>query len=362
MHRVWRVTDPAIHEAVADRLADAELLIADGHHRYETARAFMEEVGGEGPHRFTLMALTGLDDPGLTVFPTHRLISGLADDPERQQRLGNGLRELFEAEEVSVEALDPAGEEGIGVFGSYDSHHRRGFRLRLKDTAELDRLLAGKPEAYRHLDAVILETLVLKGILGMTEEDIAAKRGIGYAKSIPDSLARARPRAPTTSPSSSAPPRSSRSARSPARARRCRRSPPTSSPSCSRAWSSTRSTEPLRRGPGRCEPRIGWARGEDLHAQGRRRDDLALVRRPGAEVATAAPRPTARSTRRPRRWARRGPSAAPARRSWRATSSASRSGLFVAGAELATAPEAAERLEDGDQQGHRRDGRPSSRS
>jgi uncharacterized protein (DUF1015 family) len=189
VHRVWRVTDPAVHEAVAARLADAELLIADGHHRYETARAFMEEVGGEGPYCYTLMALTGLDDPGLTVFPTHRLISGLAADPERQQRLGNGLRELFEADEVSAEALDPGDEEGVGVFGSYDSHHRRGFRLRLKDTAELDRLLPGRPEAYRHLDAVILETLVLKGILGMTEEEIAAKRGIGYSKSIPDSLA-----------------------------------------------------------------------------------------------------------------------------------------------------------------------------
>ena len=90
------------------------------------------------------MALTGLDDPGLTVFPTHRLLSGLADDPERQQRLGNGLRELFEVEEVAVDALDPAGEEGIGVFGSYDSHHRRGFRLRLKDTAELDAAAPGQ--------------------------------------------------------------------------------------------------------------------------------------------------------------------------------------------------------------------------
>ena len=189
VHRVWRITDPAVHEAVAERLADAELLIADGHHRYETARAYRDEVGGEGAHNFSLMALTGLDDPGLTVFPTHRLVSGLAEDPTLQQRLGNGLRELFETEEVDRDRLDPAGEEGVGVFGCFDSHHQRGFRLRLSDTAELDRRLAGKPEAYRRLDAVILEELVLKGILGMTEDDIAAKRGIGYAKSVPDSLA-----------------------------------------------------------------------------------------------------------------------------------------------------------------------------
>jgi uncharacterized protein (DUF1015 family) len=188
LSRVWRVGDPAVHAAVTERLAGAELLIADGHHRYETARAYRDEVGGEGPHSYTLMALTGLDDPGLTVFPTHRLLSGFADDPERQRRLGNGLRELFEIAAVD-DGLDPAGEEGVGVFGLYDNFHKQGFRLRLKDTAELDRQLAGKPEAYRRLDSAILETLVLKGLAGMSEEDITERHGLEYAKSIPDALA-----------------------------------------------------------------------------------------------------------------------------------------------------------------------------
>ncbi|MGA8744255.1 MAG: DUF1015 domain-containing protein [Solirubrobacterales bacterium] len=189
VNRVWRIGDPAIHAAVRERLAGAELLIADGHHRYETARAYRDEVGGEGPHAYTLMALTGLEDPGLTVYPTHRLLSGFAADAERQQRLGAGLRELFDATEVDLAELDPAGEEGVGVFGLYDTFHQRGFRLHLKGTAELDRLLEGKPEPYRRLDAAILETVVLKALVGMTEEDIAAKRGIGYAKSVQDSLA-----------------------------------------------------------------------------------------------------------------------------------------------------------------------------
>jgi uncharacterized protein (DUF1015 family) len=188
VNRVWRVSNRAVHSAVSERLASAELLIADGHHRYETARAYRDEVGGEGPHNYTLMALTGLDDPGLTVFPTHRLLSGFADDPERQRRLGGGLRELFEIAEVGVDGLDPAGEEGVGVFGLYDNFHKQGFRLRLKDTAELDRELAGKPEAYRRLDSAILETLVLKGLAGMSEEDITERRGLEYAKSIPDAL------------------------------------------------------------------------------------------------------------------------------------------------------------------------------
>jgi uncharacterized protein (DUF1015 family) len=186
IHRVWPIDDPAVHEAVSAELAEAELLIADGHHRYETARAYRDEIGGEGPQDFTLMALTALDDPGLTVFPTHRMLKGLAGELERQEHLANGLRELFEVSEVSADELDPSGEEGLGVFGYIDSHFQRSFRLRLKDTQELDRILEGRPDSYRRLDVAILESLVLTGILGLSEDDIAAKRGIGYAKSIAD--------------------------------------------------------------------------------------------------------------------------------------------------------------------------------
>jgi uncharacterized protein (DUF1015 family) len=189
VNRVWRVADPQILAAVSERLATAELLIADGHHRYETARAYRDEIGGEGPHNYTLMALTGLDDPGLTVFPTHRLLAGFADDPERQQRLGKGLRELFEVTEVERDAIDPAGEDGVGVFGLYDSFHHQAYRLRLRDVAELDRRLEGKPEPYRRLDSAILETLVLKGLAGMSDHDIDARNGLEYAKSVPDALA-----------------------------------------------------------------------------------------------------------------------------------------------------------------------------
>jgi len=189
VNRVWQVTDPAVHAAVSERLAEAELLIADGHHRYETARAYRDEVGGEGPHDYTLMALTGLDDPGLTVFPTHRLLSGFAADPERRRRLGSGLCELFEVSEIDVAAIDPGGEDGVGVFGLYDNFHKQAYRLRLKDVAELDRRLEGKPEAYRRLDSAILETLVLKGLAGMSDHDIDERRGLEYAKSVEDALA-----------------------------------------------------------------------------------------------------------------------------------------------------------------------------
>jgi uncharacterized protein (DUF1015 family) len=189
-HRVWPIADPAVHEAVAAELAPGELLIADGHHRYETSLAYQREAGAGGPADYVLMALVSLEDPGLTVFPTHRLISGLADDPARQEALGTGLKELFDVEEVAHDQLDPDGTEGIGVFGYIDSHFKRGFRLRLRETAHLEEALADRSAAYRGLDAVILEELVLKSILGMTADDIAAKRGIGYTPSMGEALSR----------------------------------------------------------------------------------------------------------------------------------------------------------------------------
>ena len=181
-NRVWRIPDPAVHERVASALANAELLIADGHHRYETARAYADAIGGEGPHRYVLMCLVSLEDAGLTVFPTHRVLTGL--DSSQREPLRAGLEDLFETEEVSRERIDPAGADGLGVFGYLDAEREAGVRLRLRDREPLDRALADRPDSYRELDVVILETLVLRGILGMSEEDIAAKRGIGYERSV----------------------------------------------------------------------------------------------------------------------------------------------------------------------------------
>jgi len=189
VHRVWRISDPVLHEAIAAALADAELLIADGHHRYETALAYEREIGGEGEHSCVLMCLVSLEDPGLAVFPTHRLLTGLADDPEAQERLGSGLKQLFEIEEVPLEELDPVGAEGVGVFGYADGHLRRGFRLLLRDEGALAEELGDRSQAYRALDSAILESLVLKRVLGMSEDEISAKRGLAYTPSVEEAIA-----------------------------------------------------------------------------------------------------------------------------------------------------------------------------
>jgi uncharacterized protein (DUF1015 family) len=186
VHRVWRIADPSVHEAVGAALADAELLIADGHHRYETARTYADEVGGDGAHRYTLACLVSLEDPGLTVFATHRLLRDL--DADGQERLAAGIRESFDVEELSEDRLDPGGNDGPGVFGYIDAHFRRPFRLRLKDPVTVDRALADRSDAYRRLDAAIFEELILRRTLGMSDDDIAAKRGLGYATGTAEAL------------------------------------------------------------------------------------------------------------------------------------------------------------------------------
>jgi uncharacterized protein (DUF1015 family) len=187
-HRVWRIGDPAVHEAVAAELRPGELLIADGHHRYETSLAYQREVGPGGDADYVLMALVSLEDPGLTVFPTHRLLQARTqDDPDaREKTIRDAISEIFDVEQVPVADLDPAGTDGVGVFGFMESRLERCYRLRLRDTGRLEQAFADHSEAYRTLDAAILEELVLKGIAGITTEDIAAKRGIGYTPHIGD--------------------------------------------------------------------------------------------------------------------------------------------------------------------------------
>src|SRR6267143_6462777 len=75
-HRLWTITDPVIQAAVHAAFEDMPVLIADGHHRYETALAYAEEVGGpaDASSRFTLALFTDIEDPGLEVLPTHRVL------------------------------------------------------------------------------------------------------------------------------------------------------------------------------------------------------------------------------------------------------------------------------------------------
>jgi uncharacterized protein (DUF1015 family) len=186
---LWRSSDEDLIAELQMALANAELLIADGHHRYETARVYADEVGGEGEHRYVLMLLCALSDPGLLVFPTHRLLTGLKDDTEKQIAIRDVLRGDFEIEELSdASQLEPPAGDGRVTFGYMDSFFKRPFRVTLKDQAIADRALSGMPEPYRRLDTAVLEALVLRGALGMSEDDISHLRGLHYSKDLDDAI------------------------------------------------------------------------------------------------------------------------------------------------------------------------------
>jgi uncharacterized protein (DUF1015 family) len=188
---LWRVADPDRIAALQGALADAELLIADGHHRYETARVYADEVGGEGDHRYVLMLLVALDDPGLLIFPTHRLLTGLKEDSDKQEAIANTARRDFDLEELSDprELEPPPGNDRV-TFGYMDSHFKRPFRLTLKDQSIADEALPGMPEPYRRLDTAVLEAVFLRGALHMSEDDISHLHGLDYSKNLDDAIER----------------------------------------------------------------------------------------------------------------------------------------------------------------------------
>jgi uncharacterized protein (DUF1015 family) len=180
VNRLWRVTDPSTIAAVSRAAAGAELLIADGHHRYETARVYAEEVGGEGPHRYVLMCLVALQDPGLTVFPTHRLVRGLT--PTQQEALAAAITRDFDIVELgTTDELPPPANDQLQL-GYIDAHFKKPYRLTLKDPAIADQALPDHSEPYRRLDTAVLEALIIKGALGLTDEQIDHLDGLGYAR------------------------------------------------------------------------------------------------------------------------------------------------------------------------------------
>ena len=193
VNRIWRVTDPDLIETVRRATASAELLIADGHHRYETARVYAEEIGGEGEHRYVLMCLVALQDPGLTVFPTHRLVRGLS--AEQRERLRTAIERDFDAVvladtgDLTPAASPPITSEQVRI-GYIDTRSQIPMMLTLRDAATAAAALPDRSPAYRTLDTAVLEALILKGALGISDEQIDELDGLGYARDQTEALER----------------------------------------------------------------------------------------------------------------------------------------------------------------------------
>jgi uncharacterized protein (DUF1015 family) len=192
-HRIWPVTAPGIVQAVAGDLAGRSLLIADGHHRYETALAFRDEErerngGDAGPFEWLMTTLVNMDSPGMVVLPTHRLLHGLAGFEPR--RLLEQAEALFEVRDVSDPGRLPEQvEAGRGQRPTIGLAYRGAARLLvLREAASPPALLPDLDPRQASLDVVILHRLVLERMLGLDEEAIRRESHIHYLRDASQAL------------------------------------------------------------------------------------------------------------------------------------------------------------------------------
>ena len=177
--------------AVKTALAPTELLIADGHHRYETARVYADEIGGEGEHRYVLMCLVALAGPGPDGLP-HAPPAHRVKTPAASEALARGVCASTWTIDADRAVRARARRRRRRAAAAHGLPRRPPPAARsastLKDQAIADAALADFPEPYRHLDTAVLEALILKGALGMTEDDISHLHGLGYSRTDDEAL------------------------------------------------------------------------------------------------------------------------------------------------------------------------------
>ncbi len=191
LHRVWRINDPAVIQAIQQRMKDKKLLIADGHHRYETAVAYRNErraaTGSSdlnARHEFVMMTLVRMEDRGLAILPTHRIVHGLPDFD--RERLLEGAKKFFDISRIDLRTesrsattlLEEAGENGT----AFVAVTRQGpYLLRAKKRAVQD-ALKEVSSRQRGLDVVQLHKILIERILGISEEAVRNQDHVKYER------------------------------------------------------------------------------------------------------------------------------------------------------------------------------------
>ena len=198
VHRVWPVSEPERVRCVQRAMADKKLVIADGHHRYETALAYRDErraeggvADGEQPYDRVMMTFVNMDTPGLVILPTHRVVRGLAHfEPGEMVR---AARTFFHVEDITshfdpehpTAALDEAGEGTALVAVT------RGNKFLLHAPADATHpALAGLSPMQAELDVVRLHKVLLESVLGLSEESVREQKNIEYLRDPREAVAR----------------------------------------------------------------------------------------------------------------------------------------------------------------------------
>lgn len=196
-HRLFRETDAGVIERLQKQMAPLPLVIADGHHRYETALQWRNEQNGRAPHRpdhpwdWVMMTFVNLDAPGLVVLPTHRLVYGLSHWNPAQAKAK--LEEFFTIQEAGIAldasaALKTLAGEPAPVFAAALQGNARILLLRPKPGMDLAAQMPDLLPEQRQLDVVLLHQLALDKALGVTPEMVRAERNLRYVKDAAEAL------------------------------------------------------------------------------------------------------------------------------------------------------------------------------
>jgi uncharacterized protein (DUF1015 family) len=189
--QVWAVTDAETIAAVLAEMAPKRgLIIADGHHRYETALNYRNEMRQKHPKvpantgfNYRMVTLVSMDDPGLTILPTHRLMYNYAAKTTAQ--ILADATEYFEVTPVAGRpALQAALAEATPAdrrIGFYDGGYHL---LRLKDPKFMAEAVPDRVEEWRMLDVSILHELLIERVMGISKERVEAKENIDYHRDL----------------------------------------------------------------------------------------------------------------------------------------------------------------------------------
>jgi uncharacterized protein (DUF1015 family) len=202
VHRVWRVSDPGMIESVQTAMNDRKLIIADGHHRYETALAYRNErrAGASGvrpaadsgaePYEFVMMTFVNMNSPGLLILPTHRLVHGL--DSFSEEKFRTAARAFFDIDEIDASLnaasataiLREAGRAGTSILAVTAN---RAFLLH-HPNPNAPQAFAGLSLRQEALDVVQLHKCLLEGVLRLSEESIRNQENISYVRDAAEAL------------------------------------------------------------------------------------------------------------------------------------------------------------------------------
>lgn len=169
-HRLWAVADEEVKAAALEILSNKDFFIADGHHRHEVARMFRDYKRQTDPahfkdsYNYILNYLTPLEDDGLCIFPTHRLIRH-ADFSIDVFSPCFDVKEMSSQKEL-MGAMKERRDE-TGIFGLYKGS--KFYLLRLSEKRECNRLIKEGPKEYRNLDVVILHKVIFEHLCKLTE-------------------------------------------------------------------------------------------------------------------------------------------------------------------------------------------------